>query len=127
MVHNDVNSSPVELEKKKNIFRTYQVVWYILGVIEVFLALRLLLRFLAANPNSPFASFIYGISYIFVSPFLSLFESLAIGGSVIEWSTAFAMLIYWLLAVGIVKVLQITKPVGRDEIVRGVDDPSVQI
>ncbi len=127
MVTSDVNNSPVELEKKKNLFRTYQVIWYILGVIEVFLGLRLLLRFMGANPNSPFADFVYNVSYIFAAPFLTLFGNTDVGGSVLEWSTAFAMLIYWLIALGIVKVLQLSKPASKDEIIRKVDDPSVQI
>jgi hypothetical protein len=37
-------------EKKKTIFRVNQIIWFILGLIEVLLAFRFVLRLLGANP-----------------------------------------------------------------------------
>jgi hypothetical protein len=115
------------MSKKRSIFRTYQVIWYILGVIEALLGLRILLLFLGANPSNPFAAFIYALSYPFAYPFLGLFPTPALGGSVFEWSSIIAMAVYWLLAWGIVKVLQIAKPVDEREVVEKVDDPELRI
>ncbi|MDO8269898.1 MAG: hypothetical protein Q7T54_04485, partial [Candidatus Levybacteria bacterium] len=36
-------------EKKKTIFRFNQIIWYVLGVIEVLLVFRLVLKVLGAN------------------------------------------------------------------------------
>ena len=113
----------VVYETKKSIFRTYQVVWYILGVIEVLLAFRVLLRVIAANPSSGFASFIYVVSAPFAGPFagvlgVSVEPSI---GSVMEWSTLLAMAVYWIVAYGIVQLFQFVKPVTPDEVEETVD------
>jgi uncharacterized protein YggT (Ycf19 family) len=120
------NTGPA-LRKKESIFRTYQVIWYILGVIQVLLGLRFLMRLLAANPANPFVSFIYTLSGIFVAPFQTIFPTPGGGGSVLEISTLFAMIIYWLLAVGLIKVMQLGKPVSREEVADRVDDPEVRL
>src|SRR5689334_17719584 len=74
-------------ETKKVIFRAYQVIWYILGVIEVLLAFRVILKLLAANPGSAFTSFIYTVSDPFALPFAGIFGIARAGGSLLEWST----------------------------------------
>jgi uncharacterized protein YggT (Ycf19 family) len=111
-------------EKKKSIFRTYQVVWYILGVIETILAFRFLLKVLAADPTRGFGFFIYRISDPFAGPFTTV---IGIGenptsGPYIEWSTLLAMLFYLIIAYGIVALLQFVKPVTPKEVEQHVDD-----
>jgi hypothetical protein len=109
-------------QQKKVIFRSYQVIWYVLGIAEVLLAFRFVLRFLGANPNSGFASLIYGLSYPLILPFMGLFgPSLAVARSVIEWSTPVAMIVYAILAYAIVQLLQLVKPVDSDEVDSVVD------
>ena len=56
-------------DKKKRIFRLNQIIWYILGVIEILLAFRIVLKALAANQGSGFTNFIYTISNPFALPF----------------------------------------------------------
>ena len=58
-----------EYQAKKAIFRSYQVIWYLLGVIEVLLGFRVLLKLLGANVQSGFTSFIYSVSSPFALPF----------------------------------------------------------
>lgn len=41
-------------ETKKAIFRSYQFIWYLLGVIEVLLAFRVILKLMGANTSSGF-------------------------------------------------------------------------
>ena len=48
-------------DKKKTIFRVYQVIWYILGIIEVLLTFRVGLKFMAAAPGG-FANLVYSLS-----------------------------------------------------------------
>ena len=59
----------------KPLYRGTQVVWYILGLIEVLLAFRFGLKLLAANPSAGFSSFIYIVSYPFAGPFLNVFHA----------------------------------------------------
>lgn len=51
-------------------FKAKNIVYYILGVLEVLLAFRLVFKLLGANPQSPFVSFIYSVSQAFLSPLL---------------------------------------------------------
>jgi hypothetical protein len=84
--------------------RITNITYFVLGVLEVILLLRLLLRLLGANEASDFVMFIYNLSHIFVAPFNGIFNDQALGRSVFELSTLIAMLIYALLAWGIVSL-----------------------
>jgi hypothetical protein len=97
------------------LYRATQVVWYLLGVLEVLLGLRFVLKFLAANPSAGFSSFIYGITAPFAAPFLSVFRISRVEGTVVEWTTLLAMLVYWIVAYGIIRLLLISKPVSTPE------------
>jgi len=81
----------------------------------VLLAFRFILKLLAANPLAGFSSFIYGISYPFAAPFLSVFRAMKVEGSVFEWTTLLAMLVYWLIAWGIVRLFFMSKTVSTPE------------
>ncbi len=108
-------------DAKKAIFRTYQMIWYVLGVVETLLVLRLLLQVLGANPNSGFAVFIYTISSLFSAPFVGLLGSSSNGQGVIEWGTFIEMLFYVLLAYGLVQLFQLMKPTTPHEVEQTVD------
>jgi hypothetical protein len=99
----------------KPLYRGTQVVWYILGILEILLAFRFVLKLTAANPGAGFTSFIYGVTSIFVSPFLSVFRITRVAGSVFEWTTLLAMFVYWLLAIGIIKLFLMGKTVSTPE------------
>lgn len=99
----------------KPIYRGTQIVWYILGLLEVLLAFRFVLKFLGANPAAGFSSFIYGVTYIFAAPFLSVFRITQVAGSIFEWTTLLAMFVYWLLAFGIVKLFHMGKTISTPE------------
>ena len=107
----DSSNSP----STKPLYRGTQIVWYILGIIEVILAFRFVLKLLGANPNAGFTSFIYGITHIFAAPFLSVFNISKVSGSVFEWTTILAMLVYWVLAIGIIKLFLMGKTVSTPE------------
>jgi hypothetical protein len=99
----------------KPLFRGTQIVWYITGVLEVLLAFRFLLKLFGANAGAGFTSFVYNFSYVFVSPFLSVFRITQVEGSVFEWTTILAMLVYLLIAWGIVKLFLMGKTVSTPE------------
>lgn len=106
----------------KLLYRGTQIVWYILGVIEVLLAFRFVLKLLGANPEAGFASFIYAVTYIFTAPFLTVFRVTQVAGSILEWTTLLAALVYPLMAFGIVKLLHIGKTVSTPEAAKKLDD-----
>lgn len=80
---------------------TYQVtgfLWLMFGALEALLALRLILKLLAANPGNPFAQVVYGLSDIFVWPFIGLTVTPSAAGIVVEIHTVVAMVVYAILA-----------------------------
>jgi len=88
--------------------KTAAIIYYILDVIEIILALRLVFRLLGANPNSGIVNFLYTISAPFVAPFVGIFHQPVSGTSVLEWSTVIAMIIYALVAYLIVQLVRIS-------------------
>ncbi len=107
----EINSSSTV----KPLYRVTRVIWLVASLLEVLLAFRFLLKLFAANAGAGFSSFIYGITGIFASPFMSVFGVSKVQGSVFEWTTLLAMAVYWLIALGLIKMLVISKPVSKDE------------
>ena len=99
----------------KPLFRATQVIWYICDLLEVILLFRFFLRFAGANPNAGFTNFIYSISWPFVEPFFAVFRTTVVEGSVVEWTTLLAMIVYALVAWIIVRLLLIGKTVSTPE------------
>jgi len=99
----------------KPLYRGTQIVWYIAGLLEALLAFRFLLKLLGANPSAGFSNFIYSVSYPFAAPFLNVFRITKVEGSVFEWTTLLAMLVYWLIAMGIGRLLVMGKTVSTPE------------
>lgn len=99
----------------KPLYRGTQVVWYILGLLEILLAFRFVLKLLDANSVAGFTSFIYGITYIFAAPFLNVFRITYVAGSTLEWTTLLAMLVYLIIATGIIKLFVMSKTVSTPE------------
>lgn len=97
------------------LYRGTQVVWYVLGLLEVLLALRFLLRLTAANPAAGFTDFVYSMTAPLIAPFAAVFPATAVEGNVFEWSTLLAMLVYWLAAWAIVKLFLMGRPVSDTE------------
>ncbi|MEO8065575.1 MAG: YggT family protein [Candidatus Doudnabacteria bacterium] len=99
----------------KPLYRGTQVVWYILAILEALLLFRFVLKLLAANPQAGFSSFIYAITAPFAAPFLSVFKISQVEGNILEWTTLLAMLVYWLVAWGIIRLFVMGKTVSTPE------------
>jgi len=95
----EVRSEQLEQNRGRQVFtfKATQLIWLLLGILEGLLALRFLLKLIAANPESPIAAFIYAISGLFLGPFRGLTTTPVAGGMVLEISTLFALLIYGLV------------------------------
>ena len=99
----------------KPLYRGTQIVWYALGLLEILLAFRFLLKLFGANAAAGFTSFTYSITHVFTAPFNTVFHVTKVAGSIFEWTTLLAMLVYWVIALGIVKLLLIGKTVSTTE------------
>lgn len=99
----------------KPLYRGTQIVWYLVGLIEVLLAFRFLLKLFGANAEAGFTTFIYIISGPLVIPFSSVFRMSRVEGSLFEWTSLLAMLVYGLIGWGITKLLLMGKTVSTPE------------
>lgn len=106
----------------KPLYHGTQIIWYILGLLEAMLIFRFVLKLLGANPEAGFTSFIYDITFIFTAPFLSVFRMTKVSGSIFEWTTLLAMLVYWIIAFAIVKLFLMGKTVSTPEAAKKLDD-----
>src|SRR3989337_23327 len=97
----------VAAERRLGLFQVTRIVWTILGVLEILLGIRFVLRLIAANPASGFAVFVYGFTGMFVAPFAGLVGTPASGGSIFEITSLIAMAVYALFVYVILRVIQI--------------------
>lgn len=88
--------------------RLIQMIWLVTGVVDVLIALRFVLKLIAANPGNTFASFTYMITDILVTPFLGIVNMpVAENGSTFDVAALFAIGVYLLLALAIAYLLRI--------------------
>ncbi len=87
------------------------LVYFLLGVLEILLAFRLVLKLTGASVASSFVGLIYGLTGVFILPFEGIFRRGFTQGiettSVLEPSTLVAIIVYAVLGWGIVKLLRI--------------------
>ncbi len=95
-------------EKQNEINKVNGVIWLLAGILEALIGLRVILKVLAANPANSFASFIYNVSHLFLAPFFGLVGEPRSDGNVLEISSLIAMVVYFLIAVAIVRLVEIS-------------------
>lgn len=89
-----------------------QIVALVFGVIEALIAIRFVLKLLAANPVAEFSSFVYSLTDPFVAPFQGVFPTPAGHNSVLEISSILAVIVYALLGKLATRIAQIAQPRG---------------
>ena len=99
----------------KSLFKGTQITWYILFILEALLAFRFVMKMMGANPEAGFTHFIYAVTWPFTAPFLAVFRTTTIEGSSFEWTTLLSMLVYWLIAVAIIRLFLMSKTVSTGE------------
>lgn len=87
-----------------------RVVWFFAGFIIVFLALRVLLLLLAANQGNFFVDFVYAVGGFFAAPFVGIFGSPTYGQVYFDTASVVGIVVYALLAWGLVKLITLTRP-----------------
>lgn len=83
------------VEERLVLERVTQFIWLIAAVLELLILMRVFLKLMAANPNSPFAQMIYGLTDLFLFPFFGLTATPTIEGAVLEFSSLIAMFVYF--------------------------------
>jgi YggT family protein len=79
--------------------RIVNIVYFLFGLLEVLLGIRIILHMAGANAGNGFASFIDTVSAPFVAPFASLVPNPALSGtSTAEIATMIAMIVFVILA-----------------------------
>jgi len=103
----EVRTSQREPEREQRIFtfKITQLIWLFLGILEALIALRIGLKLIGANPESPIVALIYGFTYLFLFPFEGMTATPAAGGMVLELSSLFAMLIYALIGWAVERIV----------------------
>lgn len=109
------SSTPVLKSTSNDQATNYQTVEYLIyfffGALEILLAFRLILKLTGANSFSAFVNLIYGITGVFIVPFQGIFSQAITQGvettAILEPATLVAMVVYAVLAIGIVKLLRI--------------------
>lgn len=87
--------------------KTNQIIWFIVGVLNTLLALRVIFLLLSAK-NVGFTKFLYNITNPFVLPFQGVFPVNPATNSYFDTAGLLAIAIYTLLAWGIIKLIQIS-------------------
>lgn len=88
---------------------------FFVGIVEIFLGLRFILRLFGANSNNGFVSWIYDMSAELLTPFRGIFPTTELAdGIVVEFSTLFAMLIYALFGMLVIYLINLLTPVTED-------------
>jgi uncharacterized protein YggT (Ycf19 family) len=87
--------------------RTVRIVYLVFGVIEGLIAIRMILKLLAANPDAGFTSLIYSVTQPFVALFQGVFPDSESRGNVLELSSLLAILVYALIAFALASLVRI--------------------
>lgn len=103
-------------DKKKTIFRFNQIIWYILGLVEVLLIFRVVLKMLGANSSIGFTSLIYSITTPLAASFSGILGESITGTSTLEWSTIIAGIVYLCIAWGLVYLLELIYPITPKDV-----------
>jgi hypothetical protein len=109
------NVEPFSNNHEKDKATSFQTVGYLVyflfGALEILLSFRFILKLAGANISSAFVEFIYGLTGIFILPFEGIFRRGFTQGieetSVFEPATLVAIIVYLVVAWGIVKLVRI--------------------
>jgi len=99
--------------QNSSIARVVNIVYFLFGVLQVLLGIRLVLHLIGANEGNAFAAFINTLSLPFVALFAGLVQNPVLSGtSVLEITTIIAMVAYSLLAwlIGRILWLVLSRP-----------------
>lgn len=98
-------------EKATESQTTGYIIYFLFGAVEVLLIFRLFFKLAGAGTASGFVSFIYSLTQIFIIPFTGIFPQATAQGvvttAVLEPATIVAIVVYPILAWGILQLVAI--------------------
>ena len=104
-----IEETKIEASKSQKI---EYIIYFLFGLLEILLVFRLILKLTGASLTSGFVRIIYSLTGIFVMPFEGIFRKGFAQGvettSIIEPATIVALIVYVILAWGIVKLVRIS-------------------
>jgi uncharacterized protein YggT (Ycf19 family) len=103
-------------QERKSVWRSYNAIWFFVGLIVSLLAFRFVFELLGANPYNAFVQLIYTLSYPFAAPFQSIFGITSIAHATFDWSLLVAMIVYFFIGYALVQILRIIHPVTSDDV-----------
>lgn len=110
--NNNGQLTTIPQEEATNSQTAEYLIYFFFGLLEILLIFRLLLKLTGASQSSGFVRAIYAIAGIFTLPFDGIFSRGFSQGlettAVLEPATIVAIIVYMLLAWGIVKLVRIS-------------------
>jgi len=107
-------AAPVTTSRTRSVYRegsinsrAIQAVWWIVGFIDVLIAIRFVLKLFGANLTAPFVRFMYDVTWPLVAPFHGIFNTTQEGRSILEPESLVAIAIYALIGWGIVSLIRL--------------------
>jgi hypothetical protein len=94
-------------EHRLRTFKVMQLIWLGVGTLEVLIALRIVFKLIAVNPENALASLLYAFTGLFLLPFAGLTSTPSSGGMVLEISSLIAMVVYALLGWAAAKLVEV--------------------
>jgi hypothetical protein len=88
-------------------YRAIQAVWWIVGFLDVLIAIRFVLKLFGANTSAAFVRFMYDVTWPLVAPFHGIFNTTQEGRSILEPESLVAIAIYALIGWGVVSLIRL--------------------
>ena len=88
-------------------YRAIQIIWWVVGLIDILIAIRFLLKMFGANTTAAFVRFMYDLTWPLVAPFHGIFNTAQEGRSIFEPESLVAIGIYALIGWGIVSLIRL--------------------
>lgn len=88
------------------------------GVLEALITLRILLKLIGANPESLIVALFYGFTSLLLIPWVELVDLPTLGGTVLEISSMFAIIVCALVALAMERLIWVIFSRPRDSIIR---------
>ncbi len=95
-------------------YRAIRFVWLVASLIEVLVGMRFVLQLLAASESAPFVTLVYRLTVPMLAPFRGIFPVAGRGGFVLDPAALVALVVYPLVAAGVVGLIRVMSRSGTD-------------
>jgi uncharacterized protein YggT (Ycf19 family) len=89
--------------------RVIPAIWWVVGLVDILLGIRFVLKLLGGSSQAGFVRFMYDITQPLVAPFHGIFNTTVQGTSILEPESLVAIGIYSLIGWGIVSMIRLMR------------------